>query len=36
MEVEEEGDYYTDRYAVTTKMTPAFRWAMMRAILFFH
>ena len=31
MEVEEEGDY-----TVTTRMTPALRWAAMRAILMFH
>ena len=35
MEVGEEGDY-TYRYAVTTRMTPALRWAAMRAILMFH
>ena len=34
-EVGEEGDYYTYRYTVTTRMTPALRWAMMRAILMF-
>ena len=28
MEVGEEGDYYTYRYAVTTRMTPALRWAV--------
>ena len=33
MEVGEEGDYYTYRYTVTTRMTPALRWAAMRAIL---
>ena len=27
---------YTYRYTVTTKMTPALRWAAMRAILMFH
>ena len=27
---------YTYRYAVTTRMTPALRWAAMRAILMFH
>ena len=32
----EEGDYYTYRYTVTTRMTPALRWAVMRAILMFH
>ena len=37
MEVGEEGEYiYTYRYTVTTKMTPALRWAAMRAILMFH
>ena len=36
MEVGEEGDYYTYRYIVTTRMTPALRWAAMRAILRFH
>ena len=36
MEIGEEGDYYTYRYAaVTTRMTPA-RWDAMRAILLFH
>ena len=30
-----EGDY-TYRYTVTTRMTPALRWAAMRAILMFH
>ena len=35
-EVGEEGDYYTYRYTVTTRMTPALRWAVMRAILIFH
>ena len=34
MEVGEEGDCYTYRdYTVTTRMTPALRWA---AILMFH
>ena len=33
MEVGEEGDY---RYTVTTRMTPALRWAAMRAILMFQ
>ena len=33
MEVGEEGDY---RYTVTTRMTPALRWAATRAILMFH
>ena len=36
MEVGEEGDYYTYRYTDTTRMTPALRWAVMRAILMFH
>ena len=36
MEVGEEGDYYTYRYTVTTRKTPALRWAVMRAILMFH
>ena len=38
MGVEEEGDYnYTYQYTVTfTRMTPALRWAAMRAILIFH
>ena len=27
---------YTYRYTVTTRMTPALRWAAMRAILMFH
>ena len=36
MEVGEEGDYYTYRYTVTTRMTPALRWAGVRAILMFH
>ena len=36
MEVGEEGDYYTYRYTVTTRMTPALRWAVMRAILMFQ
>ena len=35
-EVGEEGDYYTYRYTVTTRMTPALRWAAMRTILMFH
>ena len=30
------GDYYTYRYTVTTRMTPALRWAVIRAILMFH
>ena len=37
MEMGEEGDYNdTYRYTVTTRMTPALRWAVMRAILLFH
>ena len=39
MEVGEEGDYYTYRYtalSVNTRMTPALRWAAMRAVLMFH
>ena len=35
MEVGGEGDYYTYSYTVTTRMTPALRWAVMRAILMF-
>ena len=27
---------YTYRYSVTTRMTPALRWAAARAILMFH
>ena len=30
------GRLYTYRYIVTTRMTPALRWAAMRAILMFH
>ena len=30
------GRLYTYRYTVTTRMTYALRWAMMRAILMFH
>ena len=30
------GRLYTYRYAVTTRMTPALRWAAMRAVLMFH
>ena len=33
MEVGGEGDYYTYRYTVTTRITPALRWAVMGAIL---
>ena len=38
MEVGEEGDYrlYTYRYTITTRRTPALRWAVVRAILMFH
>ena len=37
MEVGEEGEYnYTYRYTITTKVTPALKWAAMRAILMFH
>ena len=34
--VEKGGRLYTYRYAVTTRMTPALRWAAMRAMLMFH
>ena len=30
------GILYTYRYTVTIRMTPALRWAAMRAILMFH
>ena len=36
MEVGEEGDYYTNRYTVTTRMIPALRWAVMGAVLMFQ
>ena len=37
MDVGEEGDYILNyRYTVTTRMTPALRWAAMRAILMFQ
>ena len=37
MEMGREGDYIqVYRYTVTTRMTPALRWAAMRAILMFH
>ena len=36
MEVGEEGERYTYRYNVTTRMIPALRWAAMRAILMFQ
>ena len=32
----EGGRLYTYRYTVTTRMTPALRWAVMRAILMLH
>ena len=35
-EVGGRGRLYTYRYAVTTRMTPALRWAAMTAILMFH
>ena len=36
MEVVEEGRIYTYRYTVTTRMIPALRWAVTRAIFMFH
>ena len=36
MEVGEVGRLYTYRYTVTTRMTPALRRAVLRAILMFH
>ena len=30
------GRLYTYHYTVTTRLTPALRWAAMRAILMFH
>ena len=33
--MEEEGDRYIYCYTVTTRMTPALRWAVMRAIYCF-
>ena len=36
MEVGGRGLLYTYRYTVTTRVTPALRWASMRAILMFH
>ena len=36
MEVGEEGDYVPTAKTVTTRMTPALRWAAMRAILMLH
>ena len=35
-EVGRRGRLYTYRYTVTTRMTPALRWEVMRAILMFH
>ena len=32
----EQSISYTCRYTVTTRLTPALRWAAMRAILMFH
>ena len=32
----ERGRIYTYRYTVTTRMTPAIRWAAVRVILMFH
>ena len=36
MEVGVEGERYTYRYTVTTRMIPALRWASMRAIVMFQ
>ena len=36
MEAEGEGDVYAYRYTVTTRVTPALRWAATRAILMFR
>ena len=36
MEMGEEGRIHTYRYTVTTRMTTALRWAVMRAVLMFH
>ena len=36
MEVGEERDYIPVTTLVTTRMTPALRWAVMRAFLIFH
>ena len=36
MEVGRGGGLYTYRYTATTRMTPALKWAAMRAILMFH
>ena len=35
VEVGGGGELYTDRYTVTTRLTPALRWAAMRVILMF-
>ena len=35
-EVGEGGKLYTYHYTVTTRMTPALRWATVRAVLMFH
>ena len=32
----EEGDYIPVDYTVTARMTPALRWAVMRATLMFY
>ena len=31
-----QSEFYTYRYTVTTRMTPALRWAAMRGILMFR
>ena len=36
MEVGGGGTLYTYRYTVTTRMTPALRWAAVRAVLMIH
>ena len=36
VEVGEEGDYIPIATRMTTRMTPALRWAAMRAVLRFH
>ena len=36
MEVGGRGRLYSYRYTLITRMTPALRWAAMRAILMFH
>ena len=33
---ESRGILYTYHYTVITRMTPALRWAVMRAVLMFH